>query len=439
MTDAVIAPHDTLPPPVRRTLWGAILVLAVAVTAGATMRTVFSPLQEAAKLSMGLTDVQLSLIQGVAVALPMALIALPLGWLADHSNRIRILLALSVIWTAGMALTAFAEDFNLLFVARMLAGVAGNFVVPVAISVAADMCMPERRGRSLLVLSLGNVVGGALAFAIGGGLLGAVIEQTAPSLMNLEPWRAVSLWFAIGSAVLTLPLFLLHEPERHEIEHANAPIKVIAAALWKRKGFLIPLFIGQVGVVMADMAAAVWAAPVLERNYGLTPTQFGAWMGGGLLLAGIVGSVIGGFGADWGQKLHRRGGILTAALVAALIAVPASLYPVMPTTLMFGIAFTLLMTAGTVAGLVTATAIAVLIPNEERGLCLGAFMILGALIGIGVAPLVVTTASQAMGGESQLALALAATSVVIGVLSLVGFWLAMRNAPPSAAEVATEA
>jgi MFS family permease len=266
-----------------------------------------------------------------------------------------------------------------------------------------------------------------------------VIEQTAPALMNLEPWRAVSLWFAIGSAVLTLPLFLLREPERHEIEHANAPIKVIAVALWKRRAFLLPLFIGQVGVVMADMAAAVWAAPVLERNYGLTPTQFGAWMGGGLLLAGIVGSIIGGFGADWGHKRHRRGGILTAALIAAVIAVPASLYPVMPSTLMFGVAFTFLMIAGTVAGLVTATAIAVLVPNEERGLCLGAFMILGALIGIGIAPLVVTTASQAMGGENELALALAVTSVVIGLLSLAGFWLAMRNAPPSAAELTGEA
>lgn len=437
MTTDVFSTADAAP--VRRTLWGAILLLAVAVTAGATMRTVFSPLQEAAKLSMGLTDIQLGLIQGAAVAVPMALIALPLGWLADRSNRIRILLVLSTVWTLGMALTAFAQDFNVLFVARMLAGVAGNFVVPVAISVAADMCMPDRRGRSLLLLSLGNVVGGALAFAIGGGLLGAVIEQTAPALMNLDPWHAVSLWFAIGSAILTLPLFFLREPERHEVEHANAPIKVIAAALWRRRGFLIPLFIGQVGVVMADMAAAVWAAPVLERSYGLTPVQFGVWMGGGLLLAGIVGSIIGGFGADWGQKRHRRGGILTAALIAAVIAVPASLYPVMPSTLVFGVAFTVLMTAGTVAGLVTATAIAVLVPNEERGLCLGAFMILGALIGIGIAPLIVTTASQAMGGEGQLALALAVTSVVIGLLSLGGFWLAMRNAPPSAAEVAGEA
>jgi MFS family permease len=430
MTDTAITDVDGAPvAPIRRTAWGAILVLALAVCAGATMRTVFSPLQEAAKASMGLTDVQMSLVQGLAMAAPMALIALPLGWLADRTNRLRILLVLSGLWTVGMAMTAFAQDFTVLFLARMLAGTAGNFVVPVAISVAADLCMPERRGRSLLLLSLGNVVGAALAFAIGGVVLGAAVEQHTPALFGLEPWRETSLWFAIASAVLTLPLLALREPARHEVEQADAPIRAIASALWSRRGFLVPLFIGQVGVVMADMAATVWAAPVLERDYGLSPVEFGSWMGGGLLLAGIVGSIIGGFSADWGQKLTRRGGILTGAVIAAVLAVPASLYPIMPSTALFGVAFTLLMICGTVAGLITATAIAVLVPNEERGLCLGAFMILGALIGIGIAPLVVTLTSQAMGGESQLALSLAVTSVIIGVLSFGGFWLAMKNAP----------
>lgn len=427
---------EAAPPPAqRRTLWGAIIVVSLVVLAGAAMKTIFSPLQEAAKLSMGLTDFQVGLVQGIAIALPMALVALPLGWLADRANRIRILLGLSFVWTVGMVMTAFAQDFGLLFFARMLAGAAGNFVVPIGISVAADMCMPERRGRSLLVLSLGNVLGGALAFGIGGALLGAVIENAIPSLMGLEPWREVSLWFAIASVVLTLPLLLIREPERHEVEQANAPIKAIAAALWARRGFLMPLFIGQVGVVMADMAAGVWAAPVLIRNFGLSPAEFGGWMGGGLILAGIVGSILGGCGADWGQKLDRRGGILFGTIIAGVIAIPASLYPMMPTTALFGVAFTALMVCGTISGLITATAIAVLVPNEERGLCLGAFMILGALIGIGLAPTVVTLASDAMGGEGQLALALTIVSVVIGFLSLAGFWLAMRNAPRPVAEV----
>ena len=99
-------------PPVRRTLWSAILVLAVAVTAGATMRTVFSPLQEAAKAELNLSDYQISLIQGIAAALPVALVAIPLGWLTDHSKRTRLMMILGMIWTAGMVGTALAQSFE---------------------------------------------------------------------------------------------------------------------------------------------------------------------------------------------------------------------------------------------------------------------------------------------------------------------------------------
>jgi len=49
---------------------------------------------------------------------------------------------------------------------------------------------------------------------------------------------------------------------------------------------------------------------------------------------------------------------------------------------------------------VTATATAVLVPNEERGTFLGAFMILGTLIGMGVSPILVSLGSQVLGGEA---------------------------------------
>src|SRR5690606_26645693 len=110
------------------------------------------------------------------------------------------------------------------------------------------------------------------------------------------------------------------------------------------------------------------------------------------------------------------------------------LYPVMPSITLFGVMFTLLLVGGTVAGLVTATAIAVLVPNEERGLCLGAFMILGALIGLGIAPVIVTLGSQALGGEAYLAQALAMVSVTVSVLSTLGFVVAFLNAPRPVAD-----
>jgi hypothetical protein len=82
--------------------------------------------------------------------------------------------------------------------------------------------------------------------------------------------------------------------------------------------------------------------------------------------------------------------------------------------------------------IVASTAVAVLIPNEERGACMAAFSVISAIIGTSLAPTIVTVGSSLMGGEQHLPLALAATGLVTGVISLVGYVLAMRNAPMSA-------
>ena len=172
---------------------------------------------------------------------------------------------------------------------------------------------------------------------------------------------------------------------------------------------------------MADVAATIWAAPVLSRDFAQSPGQAAALIGGVLIIAGVVGSIMGGVVADWGHKRNMRGGVLIGAVVAAAIGVPAGLFPVMTDTTMFGVVLLILMISGTVCGLVTATAIAVLVPNEERGTCLGAFMILGTLIGMGVSPILVSMSSQFLGGEAQLALSLAIVGVGVGVVSLAGF------------------
>ena len=132
------------------------------------------------------------------------------------------------------------------------------------------------------------------------------------------------------SLLLTLPLRFLREPERQQI--GDVALKPALHALWVRRGFLFPLFVGQVGAVMADAAAGIWAAPVLMRNFHQTPAQFGPWVGGVLLLGGVVGAVIGGVAADLGQKMRFKGGILLGAVVASLIAIPAAAFPVMPET-----------------------------------------------------------------------------------------------------------
>jgi hypothetical protein len=77
-------------------------------------------------------------------------------------------------------------------------------------------------------------------------------------------------------------------------------------------------------------------------------------------------------------------------------------------------------------------ALTVLIPNELRGLCIGAFIALAGLVGFGVAPSLVAWVSGVLGGETHLGQGLAIVGTAVGVVSVMAFFQAMRRAPMSA-------
>lgn len=416
----------------------SLIVLALVMAIGFTVMGSFSTVQEGAKADLSLDDLELSLIQGVGAAVPLVLLSIPIGVLVDRTNRVRLLVSLAGVWTLGTLLTAFATGGPMLFAARMLTGIGTTGALTAALSLGADLCAPAKRGRAMLIINIGKMVGAAAAFALTGALFGWFGGGGAPSWSaSLAPWRAAHLALAAIGAVLILPLLFLREPARHEVVAGpGAPYRVLAAELWDRRRFLVPLFIGQSGVVMADTAAGIWAAPVLTRDYGLTPDAFGGWMGLLVLGTGLAGSILGGFAADWGQAGGRRGGVLIGAAIAAVLGVPAALFPLMPTVPLFAAALGVLVFCGTVTGLITSVALTVLIPNELRGLCIGALIAVAGLVGYGAAPTLVAAVSSLLGGERHLGQALAIVGVIVSIVSVWGFLLAMRRSPDPAIHVA---
>lgn len=435
MATAAAQTHSDAMPSFGRAL-PPLLILSLAMATGFAMMGSFSTIQEAAKAEMGLSDYTLSLVQGVSAAVPMVLLSVPIGLLVDRAHRVRLTIGLALIWTIGTAMTAFAESPALLFTARMLAAIGTTGALTAALSLAADLCEPAHRGRAALLVTLGKTLGIAAGFALTGWLVAWFVADQAGGLTGLAPWRSTHIALAAVSAVLMIPLFFLREPPRHEVAAAVAkpPFRVVAGELWARRAFLIPLFAGQVGVVMADAAAGIWAAPVLSRNHGLTPGEFAGWMGLLVIITGVIGAVLGGLSADWGQKSGRRGGILLGAVIAAACGIPAALFPVIPDVTGFALALGVLLLSGTVTGLVMSVALTVLLPNELRGLCIGAFIAVAGLIGFGLAPTLVAAVSDWMGGEQHLAEALALVGVIVSVISVASFYRAMRHAPQSATE-----
>lgn len=403
-----------------------LILLAVALATGNAMLGVFSAVQEVAKAELGFSDFQMSLLNGLAVSLPLAALSIPIGLLVDRAVRVRLLLGTAIAWTAGTLLTAFADSMALLIMARMLAGLGANISTTIAISLAADLSTPRQRGRSLLLLTIGKYAGTGLAFALGGWMLGYFLSHGG--LAGLSAWRSIHLALGLASLFIVLALALLREPQRQERQAAaSLSLRDTFRALLGHRVLLAPLFVGQTSVLMADAAATIWAAPVLGRTFGLAPQDFAAWMGAVVFAAGMLGALAGGVAADLGQRSGRPGGILTGAVIASLVALPAALFPLATTVPVFaGLLFVLLL-GGTITGLVTATALAVLLPNELRGLSVGSFIAIGGVIAFGLAPSLVAGLAGLLGGESHLGSALAIVGLAAGALGCGGFSTAWRR------------
>jgi MFS family permease len=409
----------------------ALFALGLACLLGFTAMGSFATVQEAAKRELQLSDYALSLVTGVSAGVPLLLLSIPIGVAVDRFNRVRILLALALAWTAGTLLTAMAESVTTLFVARMLTAIGMSGALTASLSLAADLCAPAQRGRANLIVNLGKILGLAAAFALVGTLFARFAAPDAPTWFGpVSPWRVTHLALAVLSAMLILPLLFLREPARQEIEAGpRASFRTLARELWTRRRFLGPLFAGQMSIVMADAAAGIWAAPVLTRNFNLQPGDFAAWMGGLMFVSGLLGSIVGGFGADWGLKSKLRGGLLLGAVIAAGLGVPASLFPIMPAVPAFALALGLHATCGAVTGLIMAVALTVLLPNELRGLTIGAFIALAGLFGFAISPMVVALVSGVLGGEAHLSAALAVVGVITSAIGFAGFVVAMRRSP----------
>lgn len=417
----------------------SIGLIALALFAGTAARYVLSPVQELMRADLGLGDNQVALLQGMAVALPTALIAIPVGRLVDRANRARLLVVLALICVAGTVMTAFAHGFAVAFVARMLVGASVAAAQPAAISLAADLADASTRGRMITLIALGQVLGVAVAYLLAGALL-----QSLPALVHglgivgtLAPWRLLQLAFAAAVLAAAATLALLREPPRLEAGAASGgSVGQALRELWQHRRLLVPMVVGMVTVGMADAAASIWAVPVLTRNFHQTPSSFGVWMGFLNLGCGLLGAVLGGVAADFGQRVSGRGGVLMGAVLGALLSIPAALFPVMPSVALFAVLMAVLLTSGACVSIASASAVTVLLPNEVRGICISMIAGVIGLVAAGIAPLLVSLATQLFGRGDDIAWPLACVGLVTSLAGSVAFVRAMRLVRDSAPAVA---
>lgn len=416
------APQGYPPPGEARRAMAVILLLAILLAMDISLTAL---LIEPMKRELGLTDVQIGLLQGTAYGIAYGLCSLPMGWMIDRNNRVRLLMVGTLIWAVGMAGSGLAQGYGALIAWRVLLGILAALLTPSSISIICDLYPPERRAVATSIFATGQAGGQALGI-LAGGLIFEMLGRAASLPVGLTPWRL--LYVASGTICVALPLLLytIQEPRRQERED-RAEAGNGWQSLWSCRGFLGPLIGGMLFAVIAVQAAHIWAAPLLTRKFGLTPGDFAGWLSLVTLAGLIFGALAGGRFAELGRRHGGKTGTLLPAVVASLACVPLSLFAIMPNIQAFAILLSLDLFCAGLIPTVGVIAITLNVPNDIRGRAIGAYVFTVALFAKATAPAAIALISTALGGEDMLGEAVAIVSAPAALAAAGCFMLAIRN------------
>jgi len=391
--------------------------------AAAYSKVALGPLQETMRIALGLTDNQLALLQGPALALPMLIGGVPLGLIVDRYSRVRLLFVLLVLILVGSVLTAKAGSFAALFAARSLVGFAVFAMVPPILSLLADLYPAAQRGRASMVMLIGQFAGWSATFAIGGMLVTKF--GSGP-----DAWRTAMLTLTAPLLVVViLSMLALREPPRSGLAIQNPSTKVSLAEFWRFRALIAPVLGGKTLALIALAAIMIWTAPAFARAFALAPDRVGAIVAIAVPCGGLIGTIGGGLLADFCQRTGGPRRTVFVVSLLALLCVPAGLFAVVPQVGSASVLLVASIAILTAISVMAATLLIVVIPNEIRGVALGLLTGVGAFLSVGLSPLLVSSLSSVLGGPTALGKALAAVSVGGALLCAAVFAFGRRYVP----------
>jgi predicted MFS family arabinose efflux permease len=166
-------------------------------------RQLLSILAKPIQDELGLTDGQLGRLGGLYFALFYCILGVPVAWLADRGNRVRVLSFACAVWSAATIACGVAQNYSQLAVARMSVGIGEAGGVPPSYSIISDYFPAERRGTALGLFNLGPPIGQALGVAFGAKIAAAY------------DWRlAFVLLGAVGLVAAAGVWGMIREPKR---------------------------------------------------------------------------------------------------------------------------------------------------------------------------------------------------------------------------------
>jgi MFS family permease len=281
-----ITPQVTKP---DRKAWGFLSLLTFVYVLNFLDRQLLSILAHPIQESLQISDGQLGLIGGLYFAMFYTFIAIPVGWLADRTNRVTILAVACGIWSAATVACGLARTYPELVLARMTVGFGEAGGVPPSYALITDTFSPGYRATALGIFNLGPAIGAAMGIAFGASIAAAF------------NWRDAFIAVGIVGIVTAIGLkLLIRDPKRGATDLVvDATATEPAAFMGTIKAFFAnPLLVrasfGSGATQFVTYGLGNFAVLFLMREKGMTLEEVALWyalvvgfgMGLGMLFSG---------------------------------------------------------------------------------------------------------------------------------------------------------
>ncbi|CDO38122.1 MFS transporter [Novosphingobium sp. KN65.2] len=342
---------DTPEWPSSASAYWALTVIVLATFMTFFDQVVFGMLAERIKIDFGLSDSQLGFLAGPASIICYLFVGIPLARLADIWPRKYVLAGgVSVIGFVTV-LGGIAQTFTQFVGTRVFLAAGGSAHAPSSYSLIADMFPPAKITRAFAILQFGFIGGTTLGPLVGGQLI-ALTAPWAPTEIGpiqILGWQWILIWTGLPAFLVALLFLTVREPRRRlptgEGPAVNGDTSLArrvltftgldaARAIRANRKVYYPMFLGLALSALESTGFAFWRVPFLMRTYGWTEAEIGAATSASMLVASLLGLLLGGTLVEWLAKRHKDANLRAAFICFVAVTICAILAPLMPSAVL---------------------------------------------------------------------------------------------------------
>ena len=295
----------------------ALLMLTAIYSLNFLDRRVIAILIDPIKHDYQLSDKAMGFISGFGFVILYSILAAPVARWADRGNRRSIISWGLVIWSGMTALAGIAQNAVQLTLSRFGVGVGEAAGTAPSSSMISDLFPGTQRSGAMAVYQLGPVIGGFLGFFVGGWV------------NQVYGWHAAFLVAGIpGLLVALIFRFTVREPTRgiSEVKRVDTGQQNLSETfrfMLSQRCYMI-LLIGFCFTTFTQFGLGTWAPSFFGRIHHLNTKQIGIYAGTAQAIAGLVGTLAGGYLSDFLGRRNVRWRIYVSA-ICSILACPGVL------------------------------------------------------------------------------------------------------------------